>query len=124
MTRLIEPELSIEFSPKRGWTADQMAAALEDNHKGRIISFERDPIYAALTKRTVKTARLAHRVEVVVGDVREEFPRVYGDPGTWRSAPEIGFRSEEHTSELQSQSNLVCRLLLDKRQPTDNSPIC
>src|SRR2546430_9388730 len=25
-----------------------------------------------------------------------------------------GFRSEEHTSELQSQSNLVCRLLLDK----------
>src|SRR2546430_13615768 len=26
-------------------------------------------------------------------------------------------RSEEHTSELQSQSNLVCRLLLDKKQP-------
>src|SRR2546430_10725650 len=25
-------------------------------------------------------------------------------------------RSEEHTSELQSQSNLVCRLLLDKKQ--------
>src|SRR2546430_12009364 len=25
-------------------------------------------------------------------------------------------RSEEHTSELQSQSNLVCRLLLDKRK--------
>src|SRR2546430_13677479 len=24
-------------------------------------------------------------------------------------------RSEEHTSELQSQSNLVCRLLLDKK---------
>src|SRR2546430_10400715 len=25
-------------------------------------------------------------------------------------------RSEEHTSELQSQSNLVCRLLLEKKQ--------
>src|SRR2546430_11518923 len=25
------------------------------------------------------------------------------------------FRSEEHTSELQSQSNLVCRLLLEKK---------
>src|SRR2546430_17185278 len=25
------------------------------------------------------------------------------------------FRSEEHTSELQSQSNIVCRLLLDKK---------
>src|SRR5688572_31766772 len=28
---------------------------------------------------------------------------------------EIGLRSEEHTSELQSQSNLVCRLLLEKK---------
>src|SRR2546430_12265998 len=27
-------------------------------------------------------------------------------------------RSEEHTSELQSQSNLVCRLLLEKKQET------
>src|SRR2546430_8862301 len=27
-----------------------------------------------------------------------------------------GFRSEEHTSELQSQSNLVCRLLLEKKK--------
>src|SRR6266853_6060352 len=26
------------------------------------------------------------------------------------------FRSEEHTSELQSQSNLVCRLLLEKKK--------
>src|SRR5688572_32763888 len=29
-------------------------------------------------------------------------------------------RSEEHTSELQSQSNLVCRLLLEKKK--DNTP--
>src|SRR5256886_9846923 len=28
-------------------------------------------------------------------------------------------RSEEHTSELQSQSNLVCRLLLEKKKQTD-----
>src|SRR2546427_6201044 len=27
-----------------------------------------------------------------------------------------GIRSEEHTSELQSQSNLVCRLLLEKKK--------
>src|SRR2546430_8022549 len=33
----------------------------------------------------------------------------------------LGFqvcRSEEHTSELQSQSNLVCRLLLEKKENT------
>src|SRR2546430_8058741 len=28
----------------------------------------------------------------------------------------LGLRSEEHTSELQSQSNLVCRLLLEKKK--------
>src|SRR2546430_6082842 len=28
----------------------------------------------------------------------------------------LGHRSEEHTSELQSQSNLVCRLLLEKKK--------
>src|SRR2546430_2819002 len=32
-------------------------------------------------------------------------------------APDTPTRSEEHTSELQSQSNLVCRLLLEKKKP-------
>src|SRR2546427_10265531 len=32
----------------------------------------------------------------------------------------VGFRSEEHTSELQSQSNLVCRLLLEKKKQSNN----
>src|SRR2546430_7445913 len=30
--------------------------------------------------------------------------------------PAVAIRSEEHTSELQSQSNLVCRLLLEKKK--------
>src|SRR2546430_4782727 len=33
-------------------------------------------------------------------------------------AESTGKRSEEHTSELQSQSNLVCRLLLEKKNVT------
>src|SRR5688572_31824577 len=36
------------------------------------------------------------------------------------AAPEV-VRSEEHTSELQSQSNLVCRLLLEKKKKTTNT---
>src|SRR2546430_4608718 len=35
---------------------------------------------------------------------------------TEHQAREDEFRSEEHTSELQSQSNLVCRLLLEKKK--------
>src|SRR2546430_11703416 len=34
-----------------------------------------------------------------------------------------GLRSEEHTSELQSQSNLVCRLLLEKKK-SNFAPSC
>src|SRR5205807_10588502 len=36
----------------------------------------------------------------------------------WRSGPAIDstLRSEEHTSELQSPCNLVCRLLLEKKK--------
>src|SRR5690606_40654672 len=30
----------------------------------------------------------------------------------------LGLRSEEHTSELQSRENLVCRLLLEKKKKT------
>src|SRR5688572_32352760 len=36
--------------------------------------------------------------------------------GSKRSVLVGCFRSEEHTSELQSQSNLVCRLLLEKKK--------
>src|SRR2546430_11415963 len=53
------------------------------------------------------------------------FQRVYVNPNEKVSA-QIGYpqshdgervmRSEEHTSELQSQSNLVCRLLLEKKK--------
>src|SRR5207244_9815449 len=36
-----------------------------------------------------------------------------------RQAPIARFRSEEHTSELQSRDHLVCRLLLDKKKQLD-----
>src|SRR2546426_3197693 len=42
-----------------------------------------------------------------VGELRE---------GRRAEHPEPGHRSEEHTSELQSPCNLVCRLLLEKKK--------
>src|SRR2546426_9207949 len=56
-----------------------------------------------------------HRVGIVMkgalGEVRAQRveERVETDPGE-------GGRSEEHTSELQSPCNLVCRLLLEKKK--------
>src|SRR2546430_5397169 len=44
--------------------------------------------------------------------------RILGSAVCLAGAGELGprSRSEEHTSELQSQSNLVCRLLLEKKK--------
>src|SRR2546427_4982516 len=39
-------------------------------------------------------------------------------PAYLGAVPCVASRSEEHTSELQSQSNLVCRLLLEKKKKT------
>src|SRR5256885_4985754 len=39
-----------------------------------------------------------------------------GEDGIAGSAVVLKFRSEEHTSELQSPCNLVCRLLLEKKK--------
>src|SRR5436309_7658125 len=36
---------------------------------------------------------------------------------------ELALRSEEHTSELQSRENLVCRLLLEKKKETNTTTI-
>src|SRR2546430_12783341 len=55
-----------------------------------------------------------------------EHPKSYRKPNPWRRSCQtlrstlettrLPPRSEEHTSELQSQSNLVCRLLLEKKK--------
>src|SRR5437667_6745283 len=45
--------------------------------------------------------------------------------GCWRSRPRLqpdeNCRSEEHTSELQSHHDLVCRLLLEKKKPKQSA---
>src|SRR2546430_5902967 len=48
---------------------------------------------------------------------------INADAGSSDATPDLlaaAGRSEEHTSELQSQSNLVCRLLLEKKMKDPN----
>src|SRR5256885_5015088 len=56
-----------------------------------------------------------HQVARAVEAVGRELPGV-----VFRNAEIAAQRSEEHTSELQSPCNLVCRLLLEKKK----SPVC
>src|SRR2546430_13617431 len=65
--------------------------------------FQRHPVQAGET--FFIPARTPHTIgpDMVICEVQQ-----YSD---------LTYRSEEHTSELQSQSNLVCRLLLEKKKP-------
>src|SRR2546426_4290175 len=61
--------------------------------------------------------------KMILAKVRQDTPRVLGDEG--KRGDTYGFRyveirSEEHTSELQSPCNLVCRLLLEKKKKNQN----
>src|SRR2546430_13356049 len=61
--------------------------------------------------------RQGHVIQVRVRDWpdRETIEAVDGRAGEREQDGRVRRRSEEHTSELQSQSNLVCRLLLEKK---------
>src|SRR2546426_8396592 len=50
--------------------------------------------------------------------VRHRAPRGAPNGRDARAAADQALRSEEHTSELQSPCNLVCRLLLEKKKDT------
>src|SRR2546430_4393987 len=60
--------------------------------------------------REVKLQRAAHLLGHVVDERVEHLGLIVAGQATFL------LRSEEHTSELQSQSNLVCRLLLEKKK--------
>src|SRR2546427_3664453 len=53
-------------------------------------------------------------------DSRSAAPLAQPEYGRWPTPP-CPCRSEEHTSELQSQSNLVCRLLLEKKKKNNKT---
>src|SRR2546430_8748106 len=55
------------------------------------------------------------------GPVLAHAPRPDLQPG--RAQRDAAERSEEHTSELQSQSNLVCRLLLEKKNAAPGATV-
>src|SRR5256886_11132827 len=56
------------------------------------------------------------------GDAPSAICRLASDAGTGPPGLAAAARSEEHTSELQSQSNLVCRLLLEKKKTHRRPP--
>src|SRR5688572_32763149 len=79
--------------------------------------------YTTLFRSTIRllpkfqTAGMILNLSYVGAERYEQADSLFSGPGT-----EPMNRSEEHTSELQSQSNLVCRLLLEKKNKKLNQP--
>src|SRR2546430_11756804 len=65
---------------------------------------------------TYRGRSAAREVGKVLGFDRETLDQLSSLVNTWGWRDATDSRSEEHTSELQSQSNLVCRLLLEKKK--------
>src|SRR5438270_11618640 len=91
------------------------------NHLYILFFFNDPPTTEIYTFPTRRSSDLVQRLHAE-GDhqrdhpPRERRPRVRHSHRARREC-----RSEEHTSELQSQSNLVCRLLLEKKKKTITS---
>src|SRR5690606_17510394 len=81
--------------------------------------FQRVSAAAGVTRTTVEARARAAAMKarmVVLGRFMGWFP-FGGVPLSGRSASLcVNSRSEEHTSELQSRENIVCRLLLEKKK--------
>src|SRR2546426_8293562 len=72
--------------------------------------------------RSVDGGNRHSRIHLLEGRPREVDPHGGEHPlhqaRAVQPAPLVRLRSEEHTSELQSPCNLVCRLLLEKKKTT------
>src|SRR2546428_2211885 len=80
-------------------------------------------LHDALPILDIRLAVECHRVgkDIVIAGIRHDYAQA-DDAGVRRGLTGF-FRSEEHTSELQSRSDLVCRLLLEKKKQIRPSPI-
>src|SRR5688572_32229213 len=77
--------------------------------------------YTTLFRSKLDVGRVVFGVELVDAGMGEDHHAALADdrfaPVEVEEVPRRHHvRSEEHTSELQSQSNLVCRLLLEKKK--------
>src|SRR2546430_4457682 len=76
--------------------------------------------YTTLFRSNKASAGLTITINSGTGGTMPQFGHVFiviGENSSYSSTyNSSNMRSEEHTSELQSQSNLVCRLLLEKKK--------
>src|SRR2546430_9881277 len=98
---------------------------MADGYVFFFLMIRRPPRSTLFPYTTLFRSLIRRAIEITEGAIAATFGQLAGGMTERRG----DCRSEEHTSELQSQSNLVCRLLLEKknhlqftRQPTCRTP--
>src|SRR5438034_6573076 len=91
-----------------------LTAPLDDERARRAqLAVLADLSLNAIQRSALPLAEQVARFQAVVNDLAAEVAKL---PETPASTTSPAKRSEEHTSELQSHSDLVCRLLLEKKK--------
>src|SRR3712207_1405780 len=98
-------------SELRAVVADAPARLEELEEEIRLAMVERDPNDDKNVLVEIRAGTGGDEAALFAGDLYKMLTRY---------AEEKGFRSEEHTSELQSRQYLVCRLLLEKKKQIIN----
>src|SRR5207248_11455155 len=116
---LAQGERSVEALAERvGLSMANASQHLRLMHRTGLLASRRDGkriLYRLNDSSVLKLTAALHRVaERNVADVREVIRGYFHERDALA-------RSEEHTSELQSPYDLVCRLLLEKKKPDNQS---
>src|SRR2546426_1106105 len=110
--------LSLTVAQVRGFARDGFLTPAPGRGARRKLQFSFQDLVILRTAKALVAARIpARRIRRALKTLRQQLPR-------GRSLAELRIvaegdrivRSEEHTSELQSPCNLVCRLLLEKKK--------
>src|SRR5436309_6573418 len=97
------------YAPENTFAAFDLAIRMGARHIELDVEATRDGHIVVIHDDTVD--RTTDGSGPVAGHTLETLQAL--DAGSWFGGE---FRSEEHTSELQSRENLVCRLLLEKKK--------
>src|SRR2546426_6996876 len=104
---------SVALRDQPGWITFSIDGRYAYPSSGDVIEVKSRKIVAELTDEKGSPVQSEKLLEI---DFADEVPVRAGTSSAKSISSNFSLRSEEHTSELQSPCNLVCRLLLEKKK--------